>query len=298
VKIAITTPTGNIGSVLTDRVLDRGHDVALLVRDPAKVKGFTDRGAVAHTGSLEDAGYVREATRDADVLFWLTPPNFAVPDIRAYQNELGDIAVAAAKENGIARVVHLSSLGAHLDSGTGPILGLHDNERKMNDALENVTHLRPGMFMENHLNGLDAMKQAKSIFLPVPAEARGAFIATRDIGGFAADRVLDDGWTGHHVLELWGPEELTFAEVAEIISAEMGETITHVQTPREQTVEALIGLGASEKTANLFVDMYEKVGQGLGSEHEPAPERRGKTTFREFARDILVPLAHGRAPVG
>ncbi|HMB70326.1 MAG TPA: NAD(P)H-binding protein, partial [bacterium] len=176
-KVAVTTPTGNIGSVVTDKLLAAGADVTLLVRDPGKVKAFADRGAKAVAGSLDDAEYVTLATRGADCLFWLTPPNYAAPDFRGYQNEVGRCAAAAVKSNGISRVVHLSSLGAHLDSGTGPILGLRDIEGMFADTGAHVTNLRPGMFMENHLMSLPTILEAGSVFLPVPGTLRANFIA-------------------------------------------------------------------------------------------------------------------------
>ena len=76
-KVAVTTPTGNIGRVVTDKLLDAGADVTLLVRDPGKVRAFTERGAETEAGSLDDGEYVKKATAGAECLFWVTPPNYA-----------------------------------------------------------------------------------------------------------------------------------------------------------------------------------------------------------------------------
>jgi len=111
-KVAIVTPTGNTGSKLAPRLLDGGAELILLCRDPKKVSALTARGAKAEVGDLKDAGYVARATERADALYWVTPPDFSVPDLHAFQAGLGRNAADAVRKNGIKRVVHLSSIGA------------------------------------------------------------------------------------------------------------------------------------------------------------------------------------------
>lgn len=297
-KIAVTTPTGHIGSVLTGKLLDAGAEVTLLARKPEKVKSFTDRGARAVQGTLDDAEYVEKATRGADALFWLTPPSFAAHDFRAYQNEIARSGARAARANSIPRVVHLSSLGAHRSEGTGPILGLHDAEAMFDEAAKNVTHLRPGMFMENHLNTLESIRTANSVFLPISGDFTARFIATRDIAGFAARRLLDGGWSGKSVQELHGPERLTFDQVAALISEAAGQPVAHVPVGRDQTIEALVGMGASPNVAETMAELYDGARKGLLEPTQPlTPERTGSTRFAEFAREVLVPALRGSGAV-
>jgi uncharacterized protein YbjT (DUF2867 family) len=296
-KVAVTTPTGNIGKVVTDRLLQAGADVTLLVRDPAKVKGFTDRGARAVACNLEDGDSVTRATRGAECLFWLTPPNYAAPAFRAYQNRLGRAAAGAVKANGIRRVVHLSSVGAHLESGTGPILGLHDTEQMLAATGASVTNLRPGMFMENHLASLPTILQAGSVFLPVPGGVRANFIATRDVGAIAAARILDAGWSGRHDPELRGPEDLTFDEVAAAIGEALGTPVRHVQVGPEQLRDALAGMGASPDAAKTMAELFDGIASGrLEHTRPPSAETTGATTFAAFAREVMAPAARAAAP--
>jgi hypothetical protein len=62
-------------------------------------------------------------------------------------------------------VVNLSSIGAYLDSGAGPISGLHDVELLLSEACDNITHFRPGFFFENLLMQFDAIHKWKRICL-------------------------------------------------------------------------------------------------------------------------------------
>jgi uncharacterized protein YbjT (DUF2867 family) len=297
-KVAVTTPTGHIGGVVTDALLRARAEVVLLVRDPAKVKPFAARGASLQTGSLEDADFVKRATQGVDCLFWVTPPNFGAADLRGFQNVLARSAAGAVQGNRIGRVVLLSSVGAQHASGTGPILGLHDTEKMLRAAAPDVTCLRPGMFMENHLNSVESIRQAKSVFLPIPGAATTRFIGTRDIGEIAAKRIQDGSWRGHHAVELHGPELLSFDGAASAISSALGERVTHVQVTLEQTREALLGMGASPSVAAAYVELFEAAARGLLEPTQPlAPETTGRTTFQTFARDVLEPAIRGVAPV-
>ena len=293
-RVAVTTPTGNVGRVLTGKLLDAGAELTLLCRDPGKVAPFTERGATALAGSLEDAEYVREATRGADVLFWVTPPKHDSQDYRADQLALGDVAAAAIEANEIPRVVNLSSVGVHLPSGVGPILGLAEIERKIDAVATNVIHLRPNVFMENFLGSLPSIKSDGCVFLPVSGQRSAGFIATRDVASFAALKILDDSWEGKSNLEVHGPSTPTFDQVAEILGQGLGETIRHVQVEPEQALEAMVAMGMAENVAQGIVDIYTSLERvELGPSRFPTPDCIGRTSFPEFVREVFVPLAVG-----
>src|SRR5437016_8994179 len=150
---ALTGATGNIGSVLTETLLSRGYQIRAIGRSRERLQPLVDKGAEALVGSLEDAEFLTRAFTGVDAVFAMIPPNLTASDFRAYQNEIGEASAAAIKTAGVKQVVNLSSIAGHLAEGTGPIKGLHDNEKRFN-ALEdiNVVHLRPGFFMENLLD--------------------------------------------------------------------------------------------------------------------------------------------------
>ncbi len=72
-KITVTTPTGHIGSKLSNLLLDRGAEVTVIARDPAKVKDLAGRGAHVVAGEHSDPAVVKRAIEGADSLFWLIP---------------------------------------------------------------------------------------------------------------------------------------------------------------------------------------------------------------------------------
>jgi uncharacterized protein YbjT (DUF2867 family) len=288
-KVAVNTPTGNIGRGLSERLLNAGVELVVLARNPDKVKHLADRGATVHQGDLEDSGFVIEATRGVDVLFWLTPSNYATDDYRAYQNTLGDIAAKAVKENQIARVVDLSSIGAHLGGGNGPIAGLGDVEKKLEKTDAHVTHLRPGFFMENYFLSAETIAAQNSVFLPIQGGVKMAMIAADDIAKAATERILDKTWTGQSMIELVGPSEETFDSAAKIVGTALGREINHVTTTVEQTRDELTGMGVPSGTADLFLEMYRAFDAGTIIPEAPATVKVASTTLRTFAEQTFVP---------
>ena len=290
-KVAIVTPTGNIGSKLAPRLLDAGANLILLCRDAKKVSALTARGAKAEVGDLNDGDYVARATQGADALFWVTPPDFSTPDLYAFQAALGRNAAVAVKKNGIKRVVNLSSMGAQVQSGTGPIAGLHRVEALLNETGASVTHLRAAYFMENYLFSVDTIRAAGSVFLPVRGNTRTPMVATQDIAEVAARQLQDDSWTGTRVRGVHGPQDLTFDEAAGILSETLGRPVHHVSVSADQAREALLGMGASPEMAGKYVEMYQSFDNGTLNVAEPrTPETTTPTTLADFGRVVMKPL--------
>ena len=294
-KIAITTPTGNIGRGLTHRLLDEGgYELVLLARDPGKLAEEEAQGAQVAVGNLEDPDYVRTATEGVDALFFLCPPNMGVPDLRAYYVTLARSGAAAVAANGIGHTLLLSSIGAHLDAGTGPILGLHDAEAIFEEVAPALTVLRPGFFMENFLWQVDAIREQSSVFQPLTPDVTLAMIATTDIAERAAEAIAGLLPSGKHVVSLQGPREYSMGECAALIGQALGEEVKHVQVPPEALRENLLAGGASDGAADTMLEMYAAFQAGRIVPEKPRSEAATTpTTFERFCETVLVPAVRG-----
>ncbi len=291
-KIAITTPAGHVGSAVADFLLNLGGDVnvKLLGRRPDGLRKFMERGAALVVGSLDDAGFLTTATQDVDALFWVTPPGYGSDNVRAFQNRLGKAAASAVRFNQVPRVVNLSSIGAQVSAGAGPINGLHDIEQRLDDATDNVTHLRSGFFFENLLWQAESIKNEGKISLPVSGSKRFPMIATRDIGEVAAQRLTDEQWTGHSRRELQGPTDLSFDEVASILSQALGRKIEYAKCDPQAMRHVLLDSAISENAADLMLEMYDAVETGRLRPTQPrTAETTTPTTLAEFAHDVILP---------
>ena len=240
-------------------------------------------------GSQDDADYLVRETEDVEALFWVTPPGYGSDNLRAFQNRLGKAAATAIRTNRIPRVVNLSSIGADLESGAGPISGLHDVEELLNDAVHDITHLRPGFFFENLLWQLDTIRKWGRISLPLSGTTRYPMIATRDIGRVAAERLVNPGWTGRNICELHGPADLCFDEVAEILTEVLGRKIVYIKCDPQEMRQYLIENGMSENAADSLLEMYAAVEAGRMKTLQPrSAKTTTPTTLAEFARETLL----------
>jgi len=291
-KIAITTPTGHVGSAVTGCLLDYGGDIRVKVlgRRPEKLREYLNRGAEIGVGSQDDEEFFVRETKDIDALFWVTPPGYGSDNLRDYQIRLGKVAAKAICINRIHRVVNLSSIGADLESGGGPISGLHDIEELLNDAAYDVMHLRPGFFFENLLMQIGTIKKWGRISLPLSGTTRYPMIAVRDIGFVAAEKLSDRSWSGQKIRELHGPADISFNEVANIFSEALGRKIVFIRCDPQEARENFLEIGMTENAADSMLEMYEAVESGLLRAMQPRSAlTTTPTTLMEFAHDTLMP---------
>jgi uncharacterized protein YbjT (DUF2867 family) len=151
-KITVLGATGNIGTALVHHLLEQGHQVTAVARPSARLEALQAAGATVRAGDAHDAAFLTEALRGADAAFLMIPPNLTAPDVLAHMHQIGEATTAAVRAAGLPAAVHLSSIGADEPAGTGPVVGLHYQEARLN-AIEGlaITHLRPAYFMENLL---------------------------------------------------------------------------------------------------------------------------------------------------
>ena len=149
-NFTITGSLGHISKPLAEILIAAGHQVTIISSDAAKVKAIEELGATAAIGSVEDVAFLTEAFSDKDAIYTMVPPNFGASNIREFISGTGKKYAEAIKASGVKRVVNLSSIGAHLDGGTGPISGLYDVEQTYS-TLDGVAvkHLRPAFFYVN-----------------------------------------------------------------------------------------------------------------------------------------------------
>ncbi|MEH2256040.1 NAD(P)H-binding protein [Nostoc sp.] len=144
IKAIVTGSLGNIGKPLAEELVQKGHTVTVISSKPEKQKDIEALGATAAIGSLEDVDFLVSTFTDADAVFAMVPPDFTEPDQVEYYRRIGSNYAQAIQQSGVKRLVHLSSTGAHLDNGTGFILGSHHTESILNELSDiAITHLRP-----------------------------------------------------------------------------------------------------------------------------------------------------------
>jgi uncharacterized protein YbjT (DUF2867 family) len=290
-KITVTTPTGHIGSKLANILLDRKSDVTLIARHPEKVKDLASRGAKVIAGEHGDPAVVEQAVRGADALFWLTPAEMTSHDPLGTARRMAEAGASVIRKHPDLHVVQLSSAGAFLPSGTGPIVGHYETEEKFRAAGKNIVSLRPNEFMENVFFSLPTIVAQGAIYTTLQGSVKAPIIATQDIAEVAAEFLLKP-IDGHHVVDIVGPQEISLDEWARIAGQAIGKQIRVVTIPGDKLKAAMSQSGMSPEMAALLVEMEEaipKIQQFKGEQ-----KRTGKVTFSQFAREVFAP-AYKRA---
>lgn len=287
--IFVTTPTGHIGSKIVAELIGRGETIHVLVRNPDKLSQNVRDAVTVHVGDILDESFVTKATEGITALFWLTPPMWTAPDVRAVYEQSARAAQAAVNANKIPYVVNLSSSGAQND-GYGPITLLRNVEDALNTTGANVVHLRPGFFFENFAAQIDPIKNAGAIFMPLAPEARMPMIATEDIARIAAELLTARNFSGKTYRGVHGPADLSLTEVARAIGAGVGKEVRYMQTTPEQAHETFLQMGASPEFAGLYVEMFHALSDRGQSNAEPrTPETTTPTTLRDWAEKAIRP---------
>jgi len=284
--IVITGATGKTGSVAADTLLSKGLKVRVVGRDAAKLKGFTAKGAESAIGDIGDTAFLIRAFTGADAVYALIPPNFGVPDFRAYQKKTGESIIAAIKGSGVKFVVHLSSQGAHLPDRTGPIAGLHDQEERLN-RLEgvNVLHRRPTYFMENLLMNIDLIKKMNIMGSAIRGDVKFAMIAAKDIGAYAAERLATLDFSGKSIRDLLGQRDLSLDEAALVIGKKLGKPdLKYMAFPYDDAEKGMVAMGLTPDLSRIYVEMAKALNEGLFAVNIPRTrENTTPTSIEEFA---------------
>jgi len=290
--------TGNTGSIIANSLLTKGERVRVVGRDASRLARFVRKGAEAFTANVNDSAALTQALTGARAAYLMLPPSLTSLDYRADQERESDSISKAVRESGLRYAVLLSSFGAHVPEGTGPIAGLYSAEQKLN-AINglNVLHLRAGYFMENHLAAIGMIQGMGMFGHALLPDLKIPMIATRDIGEYAAGRILKLDFSGKQTRELLGERNLTMNEVTAIIARGIGKPdLRYVQFPYEQVLQVLMQMGIPPKTAGQFIEMYKAINEGVVAGQEPrSPENTTRTSFETFVQDVFVPAYQGKA---
>ncbi|HVB07814.1 MAG TPA: NAD(P)H-binding protein [Candidatus Acidoferrales bacterium] len=296
--IVITGATGNTGAPAAEVLLAQGEKIRVVGRDAAKLERFTSKGAESFTGNAETASEMERAFEGATVVYLVVPQALQRDDFRDYQERISDAYASALEKSGVKYAVTLSSIGAQNAANTGPIVGLHNMEEKLNRIPGlSVLHLRPATFMENLLMSIDGIRMMNVLPGAAPADVPFPTIATKDIGNYAASRLAKRNFSGHSTQELLGPRDVTMKETAVIIGRAIGKpNLAYVQMPLPLLESALVSMGLPKASAALLVELWKSANEGLLAPQEArSAKNTTPSTLEQFAEEVFAPQFLRRA---
>jgi uncharacterized protein YbjT (DUF2867 family) len=253
--------TGHVGKHAAHELLAQKQKVKVIVRDAAKAAEWSQRGAEVAVGRLEDTAFLAGALKGAAGFFTLLPPDYAATDVFATQKHNADAIAAAVKQSGVPVVVMLSSLGADLPTGTGPVKGLHYLENALRATGTKLVAIRAAYFQENLGQSVGPAKQMGMYFNFMPSrDAQMPSIATRDIGALVA-KTLASPPSKSEVIDHIGPT-YKVSELVDKLGKAVGKQLQIVDIPPQGHVEAMTKAGLPKPFAEAFAEMYSAFATG------------------------------------
>lgn len=290
--ITITGATGRTGRAATEALLAKGEKVRVVGRDAKKLAYLAELGAESFVGNVEDVASMTEAFGGASAVYLVLPEDISQQDLRAHQERVSGSYAAAIRNAHVRVVVNLSSIGAQHAKNTGPIVGLHNQEQKLDRiAGLNVLHLRAAYFMENLFMSIAPLRSMGTLPGGFRADVPMPWIATRDIGEYAATRLAARDFSGSSIQELHGQRDISMKEAASIVGNSIGmPNLEYMQLPGTMLEAALLSMGLPKKTAELIVEMWDGANAGLiVPQEERSPGNTTSTTLESFVARVFAP---------
>jgi uncharacterized protein YbjT (DUF2867 family) len=279
--------SGNTGSVVADTLLAARQPVRVIVRDAAKGEPWKAKGAEVAIASLDDRAATARALAGAQGVYILLPPNgWTETHVAESRKQLAATILGAITDARPGHVVLLSSIGANHESGTGPIQYIRPLEQGLREAGIPSTFLRAGFFMENWGASAPGAIESGTLYYGMRGDRTMPQVATPDIGKTAA-RLLQEGPRGVRVVQLAGPVDLTLNDVAEVLGKIAGKPIQAVTVPREATLGAFTGMGASKDVGEMYADLMDGFNAGLLAWDDQYEVERGTITLEQRLRELL-----------
>lgn len=295
-KYIITGSLGNISLPITKNLVAAGQDVTVISSSTDKKQVIEELGAKAAIGSVKDKTFLNETFKNADVAYLMIPNDFTVIDYPAFQLEVADNYVQAIKTSNVKHVVLLSSIGAHLRKGAGPIDALGYLEEQL-QKLENihVKFLRPSYFFSNLYSLIGMIKHAGITGNNFGnTDEKLVLVHTDDIAAEATRQLLDLSFSGNSITYIAGDERHP-NEIAEILGKTVGKEGTPwITFTDEESLKGMLDAGLGQGFPELYTQLGKAIRTGKLQEDywKNRPKTFGKYKLEDFARDFAV--AYGK----
>jgi uncharacterized protein YbjT (DUF2867 family) len=293
-KIVVTGSLGHISQPLTQTLLQKGHAVTVISSKPERQTAIEALGATAAIGTVEDVNFLTAAFADNDAVYTMLPPeSYNDPNLDLMKRvcTIVDSYGQAIEKSGVKRVVHLSSVGAHMDQGNGLLIYHHIAETRLKQLTTEValTFMRPTAFYYNLYGYVGMIKQQGVIAANYGADDMSVWVSPIDIAAAVAEE-LETPVLSNRQVRYVASDELTCNKTARILGAAIGKPdLKWIVIPNEQMQSGLIAAGMKPDIAAGMVEMYAAHHRGILSEdyyrNRPA---LGNVKLTDFAQEFAA----------
>lgn len=265
-KYIITGSLGHISKQLVKGLVKAGKEVSVITSTNDRVQDIDKLGAKALVGQVNDKNFLNAAFKGAEVVYTMIPPLWQTTNWRQSQLEVAHAYAGALKENKVPYVVNLSSVGAHVGEGMGPVNALHDFEELLNGLPHlNVKHLRPAYFYYNFLSQIDLIKNV-GIMGGNFGKEKILLVDPQDIASAALEELMSLNFSGNSVRYVIS-DDRTGQEIADVLGKAIGKQLSWVVFSDEEQLAGLLQAGVPETHARAFTEMGHSNADGSMEAH-------------------------------
>jgi uncharacterized protein YbjT (DUF2867 family) len=290
-KYIITGSLGNISKPLGQELISAGHAVTIISSNPEKKQAIEALGAKAAIGSIEDVSFLTRTFEEADAVYTMVPPTFTAQDWKKHITRIGENYAEAIRKAGVKNVLNLSSIGAHMPEGCGPVSGLFGAEKALNSVPDiNVLHLRPGFFYSNFISQVGMVKHLGIIGGNYGVANKLVLVHTRDIAAVAARELLSLSFKGKSYRYVVSDEKTTDEIASELGTAIGKPDLKWVDFPDDQNKAGLLQAGLPEELAKNYTEMGTAMRSGeMFSDYKSGKGAyAGRIKLKDFASEFAT----------
>lgn len=292
-KIIVTGSLGNISKPLTKELVSKGHDVTVISTSSERQSEIEALGAKAAIGSMENVDFLTETFKGSDVVYAMEALNAGVffdhnIDFIEANTQIGKNYKEAFEKSGVKKIVHLSSIGAHMSSGNGILVFHYNVEKILNELPEDVSikFMRPVGFYYNMYSFIPTIKSQNMIIQNYGGDEKEPWVSPLDISSVIA-KEIEKPFNGREVRYI-ASEEISPNEIAQTLGKAIGNPeLKWLTVSDEDLVNGMINAGMNPTTAKGFVEMNAARGNGvLYEDYYKNRPVLGKTKVEDFAKDF------------
>jgi len=278
--ILVTGASGNVGRELLKQVAESGTKVRAAFQSSSKQA--TPAGVEAAIVDYNQPETLRTALNGVDRVFLVGPPTSQLPALERK-------AVDVIAKSGVRHLVKLSAMGGRESTFTRQHA---ESEDYILSTGIPYTFLRPNGFMQNIVNYNGPTISTQNAFYGTEGDGQVSQIDIRDVAAVAAKTLTEDGHV-RKAYTLTGPEPVTNAQVAQMLSRVLGREIRYINLTPEQLKPALLSAGVPEWSADALLDLQRLYREGKASEVTGDVEKilgRKPISFARFLADYRSAL--------
>ena len=252
----VTGASGQLGRQVVDLLIQAGAGPVIAIsRTPDKLADLAAKGVEARKADFNDPASLEPAFAGGKRLLIISTDDLKPGQrLAAHSN-----AVAASRAVGIGHIVYTSFAGPVAENPIGFARDHEGTEKLIAESGADYTILRNNMYTDFLLMG-GSQSVAMGKHFAAAAQGRTGYVTRADCARAAAAALMTA--TGNQTLDITGPETVSQAEIAAILSGIAGKEIAYVALPAEDLVQAMIANGVPEFMARVFASFDEAIAQG------------------------------------